>query len=543
MGVARRLRLAIWSASLLLLAIGCASCQRHETAVQFGNREQILQLGNLSEPSDLDPQIIVSAQDANIVLSLEEGLTAHDPKDLHATPAAAVSWDISPDQRIYTFHLRPNAKWSDGSPVTADDFLFSYRRILSPGLGSEYSYMLWVVENAEAFNAGKLQDFSQVGFKALDPLTLQVTLTNPTPYFLSLIAHQSWYPVKKSTIEKWGKWDERGTPWTRPGNYVGNGPFVLKEWKTHQVIRVEKNPNYWDAANVKLHGINFYPIESADTEERAFRAGGLHITSTMAIDKIDVYRHQHPELLHLEPFLATYFYRLNVNKPPLNDIRVRRALAMSIDREKLVKDVTRGGQLPAFTLVPPGTGAGYEPDKKISDDVSAAQILLADAGYPNGEGFPTLQIEFNTSEGHRRIAEAIQEMWRRNLHINVTLQNQEAKVLEAAMREMDYQIARYAWLGDYDDPNTFLSLMVTGGGNNQTGWGYPEYDRLIGLAAKTANRAERMKVFQQAEDILVEQAPIIPMYFYTRGNLRLTNVEGWYGNLLDIHPYNRVYLK
>jgi oligopeptide transport system substrate-binding protein len=535
-------RTASLGAAALAAMLG-AGCRPRETPVQLGNREQILQLGNLTEPDDLDPQIITSAQDANIVLSLEEGLTAHDPKDLHSVPAAAQSWDVSPDQRVYTFHLRPAARWSDGSPVTAEDFLFAYRRMLAPKFGSEYSYMLFVVQNAEAFNTGKLTDFSQVGFKALDPLTLQVTLTNPTAYFLSLVAHQSWYPVQRATIEKWGQWDERSTPWTQPGHYVGNGPFVLKTWRTHQIISVEKSPTYWDAANVRLHGINFYPIESEDTEERAFRAGQLHITSTIPIDQISVYRREHPQYLHQDPFLATYFYRLNVNKPPLNDVRVRRALAMSIDREKLVADVTRGGQPPAYSLVPPGTGGDYKPDKKIPFDVPAAQQLLADAGYPNGTGFPVLQISFNTNEGHRRIAEAIQEFWRRNLHVNVSLQNEEAKVLQADMRELNYQIARYAWNGDYDDPNTFLSLMTSGGGNNQTGWGYPEYDRLIDLAARTGDPAERVRVFQQAEAILVDQVPIIPMYFYTRNHLELTNVEGWYGNLLDIHPYNRVYLK
>ena len=539
----KKRRRQLWVVALCVcVAAFAAGCKRRETAVQIGNREQILQLGNLTEPTDLDPQIISSAQDFNIVLSLLEGLTTPDPQDLHPTPGAAQSWDISPDRTVYTFHLRPNARWSDGSPVTANDFIYSYRRMLSPGLGAEYSYMLYVVRNAEAFNTGKITDFDQVGFKVPDPFTLEVTLNYPTPYFLSLVGHNSWFPVQKGTIEKYGKMDERGTPWTRPGHYVGNGPFVLKEWLTNQVIRVEKSPTYWDAANVKLHGINFYSIESPDTEERAFRAGELHITATIPIDKVDPYKREHPELLHLEPFLATYFYRLNVTKPPLNDIRVRRALAMSIDREHLVRDVTRSGQLPALTLVPPGTG-GYQPDKKIVEDIPAAQQLLADAGYPNGANFPSLEIKFNTNEGHRRIAEAIQEMWRTNLHINVTLFNEEAKVLEAAMREKDYQIARYAWNGDYNDPNTFLSLMTTMGGNNQTGWGYPEYDHLIDEAAQAANPEERMKVFQQAEAILVDQVPIIPMYFYTRGNLRLTNVMGWYGNLLDIHPYKGVYLK
>jgi oligopeptide transport system substrate-binding protein len=528
----------------LALALGLfAGCQKRETAVQIGNREQILELGNFSEPTDLDPQIIASQQDFNLVLCLLEGLTAHDPQDLHPTPAAAESWDISPDRTVYTFHLRPNAKWSDGTPVTAHDFMYSYKRELSPKLGSEYSYMLYVVKNAEAYNTGKITDFDQVGFKSPDPLTLVVTLNNPTPYFLSLVAHHSWFPVQQATIEKWGKMDDRGTAWTRPGHYVGNGPFILKEWKSHQVIRMAKSPTYWDAANTRLNGVNFYPIDSSDTEERAFRAGQLHITSTIPIDRIDYYKREHPDLIHLRPFLCTYFYRLNVTKPPLNDMRVRKALAMSIDRGQLVHDVTRAGQIPAFSLVPPGTGQGYKPDRVLVEDVKAAQQLLADAGFPGGAGFPPMQLVFNTNEGHQRIAEAIQAMWQRNLHISVTLQNMEAKVLESEMREMNYQIARYAWVGDYDDPNTFLSLMVTGGGNNQTGWGYPEYDRLIDLAARTADPAARLHIFQQAEDILVDQAPIIPLYFYTRANLQQPSVQGWYDNLLDIHPIKHVYLK
>jgi oligopeptide transport system substrate-binding protein len=539
-GLARSL--ACGAVVLAVLTLG-AGCQRRETAVQIGNREKILQVGNGSEPADLDPQTITSQQDANIVLSLEEGLTAHDPKDLHPIPAAAQSWDISLDQKVYTFHLRPTARWSDGSPVTANDFLFSYRRILSPGLGSEYSNMLFVVENAEAFNAGKITDFSQVGFKVLDPLTLQVKLSYPTPYFLSLTAHQSWDPVKQPVIEKWGKWDERGTPWTQPGHYVGNGPFVLKTWRPNQIISVEKSPAYWDAAHVRLHGINFYPIGSAETEEHAFRAGELHVTTAIPIDKIAVYRREHPDLLHSDPYLLTTFFRLNVTKAPLDDMRVRRALAMSIDRQKIVADVMRGGQHPALSLVPPGAGDNYQPDKKIVEDVAAAQQLLADAGYPNGAGFPALQMILATSENGSRLAEAIQNMWSRNLHINVTLQSEESKVLQATMRELNYQIALFGWIGDYDDPNTYMSLLVSGDGNNETGWGYPEYDRLVDLAAHTPDPAARMKVFQQAEAILVDQVPIIPIYFGTHNYLRLTNVEGWSGNLLDIHPYNSVYLK
>ena len=336
--------------------------------------------------------------------------------------------------------------------------------------------------------------------------------------------------------------DERSTSWTRPENYVSNGPFVLKQWKTNQIISVVKSPTYWDADKILLHGINFYPIDSADTEERAFRAGQLHITSTFPTSKIDIYRHEHPQFLQISPMLGVYFYRFVVTKPPLNDVRVRRALAMSIDREQIVTDIMRAGQQPAFSLVPPGT-AGYEPLQKIVEDIPAAQKLLAEAGYPDGKGFPPLPIVFNTNEGHRAVAEAIQAMWQKNLHINVTLQNMEAKVLESTMRELDYQVGRYAWFGDYLDPNTFMTLMISGGGNNQTGWASAEYDRLIKLAGDTADPASRMKIFQQAEGILVDEVPLMPIYFYTRVNLRRPNVEGWYNNLLDIHSAKGVRLK
>ena len=532
--------------SLLVGAGLLPGCKPPETPVERGDRTQTLELGNLTEPTDLDPQVINSQQDFNIVFDLLEGLTTPDPKDLHPTPGAAQSWDISPDGTVYTFHLRPQARWSDGKPVTADDFVFSYRRMLSPKLAAEYSGNLFVMKNAEAFNKGQLTDFNQVGVKALDPLTLQITLNSPTVYFLSLIGHHAWFPVPRQAVEKAAAeahvgFDERGTRWTRPENYVSNGPFLLKEWKTNQIIRLEKNPTFWDADKVLLHGINFHPIESEDTEERAFRAGQLHITSTFPSGKFDTYRREHPEFLHTDPFLGTYFYRLVVTKPGLRDVRVRRALAMSINRDQIVKDVTRGGQQSAFSLVPPGT-AGYEPVAKIVEDVPAAQKFLADAGYPDGRDFPPMQILFNTGEGQRRIAEAIQAMWQKNLHISVTLQNQESKVLQSTMRELDYQIGRYAWIGDYLDPNTFMSLMRTGDGNNQTGWGSPEYDRLLALAANTADPATRMKIFQQAESILVDEVPIIPIYFYTRVNLRRPNVEGWYSNLLDIHDPRGVHL-
>ncbi len=517
-------------------------CRKALTPVERGSRDQILELGNGAEPSDLDPQIITSTPDAQIVRALEEGLTWLDPADLHPVPGAAERWDISPDGTVYTFHLRPAARWSDGAPVTAQDFLYAFRRILSPALGAEYAYMLHGMVNAEEFNAGRLTDFSQVGCRAVDPLTLQITLRFPVAYFLSLLSHQSWFPVRQAVIEKYGRMDQRGTPWTRPGHLVGNGPFQLQEWRTSEVIKVVRNPYYWDAAHVRLNGINFHPVDNVQVEERMFRAGQLHVTGTVPSEKIVPYRRDHPDLIRTPPFFTTYFYRFNTLKPPLNDPRVRRALAMSIDRRGIVEHVTRGGQTPAFGLVPPGL-PGYAPTPCFHEDVDAARKLLAEAGYPGGVNFPPLQIVFNSNDVHQSVAVAIQGMWQQNLGVHADIQNMEFKVLVSDMREMNYQIARYAWTGDYPDPNSFMTLMTRDGGNNQTGWGDPEYDRLVEQAARTAEPAARMEVFHRAEARLMDQMPILPIYFYTHPYLIQPGVEGWPSNLLDYHPYQQVWLR
>ena len=518
-----------------------ASCgQKNPPGAQGGAVEQILHLGNGSEPQDLDPQIVTGVLESRILAALMGGLTDYDPKDLHPVPNLAESWDISPDQMTYTFHLRA-ARWSNGDPITAQDFVKSYHRILAPSLAAEYAYMLFVVTNAEAFNTGKITNFDAVGFKAVDERTLQVQLNAPTPYFLSLLTHQSWFPVHIATIEKCGPLYERGNRWTRPETFVASGPFTLAEWKQNQIVVVKKNPNFWDAATVKLQEIHFHPIESDDTEERAFRSGQLHITQTVPMTKIDVYKREHPELIHLEPYLGVYYYRCNVTKPPLDDKRVRQALAMSIDREGIVKSVLRAGQLPAYNFTPPNC-AGYTARAHLKKDIAAAKKLLADAGYPDGKGMPPVEILFNTSEGHKQIAEAIQQMWKVNLGVDAQLVNQEWKVYLDSQRSLNYQVSRSSWIGDYADPNTFLDLQVTDGGNNRTGWSNKEYDRLIHEAGATADPQKRFEFFQQAEAVLMDEVPVIPIYFYTRADLMSTQVKGWWPNLLDVHPYKYVYL-
>lgn len=527
---------------IAIFSIACASCGHRSTRVEVGDREQTFHVDNGGEPSDLDPHTAIGEIEHDIMIALFEGLVIGDPKTVEPRPGVAENWDVSEDGLIYTFHLRKNARWSNGDALTANDFLESYHRSLLPSLGNQYSYMLFPVKNAEAFNTGKITDFNQVGFKALDEHTFQVTLHSPTPYFLSLIIHNSWYPVHLPTIKKYGKIDDRNNRWTRPKNLVGNGPFVLKEWKVNSHILVVKNPNYWDASNVKLKQIYFYPTESNDTAERMFRSGQIHTIRACPQSKIEVYKKNKPELITIYPILTTYFYKINVTRPPFTDKRVRQALAMAIERKAIVESVTRGGELPAYNLTPPNT-AGYNSVTKISEDITKARQLLAEAGFPDGKNFPKVELLFNTLESHKSIAEAVQQMWKKNLNIEVTLRNEEWKVYLDSTHRMDYFIVRTGWGGDYVDPNTFLDLFLTDGGNNETGWGNPEYDRLIKVAGSTRDQQKRFEAFQKAEAILMDELPMIPIYFYTRPRLIRPSVKGYYPNLLDQHPFQSVYLE
>ncbi len=519
-----------------------SNCPNRQSPVQRGIRDQILHVGNFSEPEDLDPHIVTGNVEFNIVMALVEGLVGQDPKDLSPVPGAAERWEISPDTMTYTFFLRPSGRWSNGDALTAHDFIYSFKRILTARLASEYAYMLYCMKNAEAYHRGEIADFSLVGVSAPDRFTLRISLARPTAYFLSLLQHVSWYPVHPPTIEKFKAFDTRGTRWTQPPNFVGNGPFVLKRWNVNTVVVVEKNPFYWDASSVRLNAIHFYPIESNQTEERAFRSGQIHLTYGVPLTKLDWYRTNRPELLHITPYLATYFYYVNVTRAPLNDRRVRAALAMTIDREALVKNVLKADQAPAYCYTPPNT-AGYTCTSAVAYDLEKARALLSEAGYPEGKGFPAVELLYNTSETHHTIAQAVQEMWNKNLNISVSLVNQEWKVYLATTHALDYDIARGGWIADYVDPNTFLNMWVTGGGNNRTGYANPVYDSLIARADNCPGRQRRLGFFQQAEAILLNDLPIIPVFFYTNQSLIHPAVKGWYPTLLNQHPYKNLYLE
>ena len=518
-------------AILVLVAAGCAP-----------PGERALRVGNGTEPQGLDPHVVTGVPEQRLASALFEGLVDLDPEDLHPVPAVAESWTVSSDATEYTFTLRPDARWSNGEPVTSHDFVYAWRRILSPGLGSEYSYMLHCIKNAKDYNEGRLTDFAQVGAQAVDDRTLRVTLAHPTPYFLSMQIHYSWFPVHRATIERFGRIDERNTRWTRPGNLVGNGAFVLKRWIPNNVIEVVKNQQYWNAKSVRLKRIQFYPIDNQLTEERSFRTGLLDLTENVPINKVPGYQRDHPEVICIDPYLGTYFYRINVTRPPLNDVRVRRALAISLDRESLTRNVMTGGQRPARTLTMPDT-AGYTCKTGLDFNLDEARRLLAEAGYPDGRGLPRIELLYNTSENHKLIAEAIQQMWKKNLNIEVSLANQDWKVYLASQRSLDFQITRASWIGDYLDANNFLECFLTDGGNNNTGWSSSEFDDLLSRANQTADPQQRFALLEQAEALLLNDAPIIPIYYYTRVFLKSPDIQGWHSNLLGYISFKHLYFE
>lgn len=511
--------------------------------------KQVIRIGNGSEPKGLDPAKVTGVPEHHILQNLFEGLTGQDPITLEPTPGMASSWTISPDGKTYTFKIRPNAKWSDGIPLTAEDFVASWIRALEPKTAAEYAYQLYYISNGEEYNTGKLKDSTKVGVKAKDKQTLVVTLKEPTPFFIRLTSFVTLYPVPSHIIKKHGEEE-----WTHEGKMVSNGPFRLSEWKINKHIKLVRNENYWDAARVKLSEAVILPIENIDTENKMFHQGELDMTASVPSLRIPKYVKEresqpaaHPYQSH--PYLGTYFYRINVNKKPLDDKRIRRALALTIDRKLLIDKVILGGQKPALGFTPPDT-AGYTFPGNLNasitpEAIAEARKLLADAGFPGGKGFPKFDILYNTSEDHKKIAIAIQQMWKKHLGIEVGLYNQEWKVYLTSQSQMNYAISRSAWIGDYPDPNTFLDMWVTGGGNNNTGWSNKEYDRLIIEAGKTIDQSKRYDIFKKAEGILMSELPIIPIYVYTRNRLQSpkvalldekSNAVPWKSNILDSMP-------
>ena len=537
-----------------LVILACAvsgtivACGSGESNVESGNRLGYLHYGNGAEPQGLDPHVVTGVPENHIVRALFEGLAVKNPKTLEPEPGVAERWDISDDGTVYTFYLNPQAKWSNGETMTASDYVWSWHRALHPDTGSLYAYMLYPVVNAEAYSKREITDFDAVGVKALDDQTLQVTLNAPTPYFLQLMDHYSTFAVHPETVLTHGKMTDRFTPWTRVGSIVSNGPFTLEEWSLNRRIIIKKSEHYWDRENVSLNGVYFYPTENVVSEERMFRAEQLHYTQVVPLDKIPDYRSQDKSPYIQAPYLGTYYYLINTDRPPVDDVLVRRALSYALDRDTLTRTVLQNTAIPAYSITPPDT-LGYNPPTLFDYDPEKARALLAEAGYPNGEGWPGLEITYNTQEAHRKIAVAVQQMWKRELNIDITISNQEWKVYLNSVSQREFQVARRGWIGDYVDANNFLDLFITDGGNNNTGYANDIYDDIIlNLAPKAKTREERYALFYKAESMMMDEMPIIPIYTYTSKHLIHPSVEGIYPNLMDslnlkyvtLHPERRL---
>ena len=533
-----RSQLQKWSLGVLVLTVLVLGSYMSSTSAVAAKGQEI-NIGNGAEPKDLDPHIVTGVPEHHILQNLFEPLVSKDPKTLEPVPGVAESWETSKGDTVFTFKIRKDAKWSNGDPVTANDFVYSWTRLLKPETASEYAYQGYYIKNGKEFNTGKIKDPKKLGLKAIDKQTFEVTLNSPTPFFLGLLYHHSLYPVHQKTVEKFKQ------RWTRKENIVSNGAFQLDQWKINKVITLVPNPHYWDKSTVKLTKVNYIPVEKQDTEEKMFRSGELHVTNEVPLEKIPIWKRKKTGEYQEHPYLGIYYYWINTTKKPMDDKRVRKALALAIDRERLVKYVTKGGQMPATAFTPPGTG-GYTPAPVLPKDgsrIEEAKKLLAEAGFPGGKGFPDIELLYNTSDSHKKIAEAIQQMWNKNLGVNIKLYNQEWKVYLDSQNQKNFTVSRAGWIGDYNDPNTFLDMLVTNGGNNHSGWGNKEYDKLIAEAGKTADQSKRHELFKKAEDILMEELPLIPIYVYTRVYLKNPIVQGWYPNVEDIHPLKHVSLK
>jgi oligopeptide transport system substrate-binding protein len=491
-------------------------------------------VSNGGEPSTLDPALMQDTVSNTFYLALFEGLVQYDPRTSKGIPAMAQSWETSADGLTVTFHLR-DAKWSDGTPVTAQDFVYGWLRTLKPETASAYAYMIgMVVKGADAYNAGKGKA-EDVGIKAVDSKTFQVQLLGPAPYFVDMTAHSAFAPAPKWAIEKYGD------QWTKPSNIVVNGAYILKEWKAQDYILVTKNDKYWDAKNVKLRTIKYLASDNLSTNYKMFKAGAVDwMANGIDLNMID-------EILLRKDYqssaqFATYYLNLNNQRAPFNDVRVRRAFAAAIDKKTLVEKVLKGGQIPTDEFSPPM--AGYTPQLGQGYDPATAKKLLAEAGYPDGKGFPTLTYVYNTSTGHKVIAEYVQQQLKTNLNVDIVLQNMEFKTLIELRNKHDFTIARDGWVGDYLDPNTMLELFITDSGNNSGDHRNPAFDKLM-EDARMAKGDARMKMLEQAEKILLkDDQAIIPLYHYVNQDMIDTSKwGGWFANPIGYHPPKFIYKK
>ncbi|MBN9257709.1 MULTISPECIES: peptide ABC transporter substrate-binding protein [unclassified Mesorhizobium] len=495
--------------------------------------EVVYNRGSAAEPQSVDPHKTSTVYEANVLRDLFQGLVMQDEK-ANVIPGAAESWTVSDDGTVYTFKLRKGGVWSDGSPVTADDFVFAFHRLEDPATGAEYASMLYPVKGAEDFNTnkGKAED---MGVKAIDADTLQVTLKAPAPYFLEMLTHQATYPVNKASIDK------LGADWIKPGKLVSNGPFTLAEWVPNDHLKLVKNPKFWDAANIKIDVVNFIPTEDRSSAIKRFEAGELDSYDDLPTEQLADLKTKFGDQIRVGPQLGTYYFAIKTDKAPWDNVELRNAISMAIDRDFMAEKVWQNSMLPGYSMVPPGI-EGYTPamakyaDTSQIDREDEAKKILEKLGY-TPEHPLKMEIRYNTSENHKNTAVAVQEQLK-PLGVEVSLLNTDTKTHYAFLQNKgNYDVARAAWIADYKDPENFLGISRKASGINYSNYNNPKFEEAMDKAAAAGgNSQERMKDLADAERILVDDAGIIPLLYYSYHDIVSSKLHGFTDNVMDVHP-------
>ncbi|TKI08153.1 oligopeptide ABC transporter substrate-binding protein OppA [Martelella alba] len=523
-------------AALGVVSVGTTFAADVPAGVKLSDKQELVR-GNGAELQSLDPHKIEGVPESNVSRDLLEGLVITDPLG-HPVPGVAESWE-NKDFKIWTFHLRKNAKWSNGDPVTAQDFVYSWRRLADPKTASPYeSYPQYAhIENIDDIIAGKKSP-DTLGVKALDDHTLQVTLTEPVPYFPKLLTHPSMSPVPEKVVEKYGD------KWTQPANWVGNGAYKLKDWVINERIVLVRNPLYWNNSKTVINQVTYLPISSEVTDVNRYRAGESDMTyNNMPIELFHKLKQEIPKEVHVDPYLCTYYYEINNQKAPFTDVRVRTALKLALDRDIIVNKVKAQGDLPAYGFTPPYTdGAKLTPPAWFgwtqAKRNQVARKLLAEAGYTKDKPL-TFDLLYNTSDLHKKLAIAAASIWKKNLGVDVKLENQEWKTFLETRHQGTFDVSRAGWCADYNEPSSFLNIMITNGSSNTAHYSSPAFDKLMAEASQAKDEDQRSAIYQQAEQQLDKDSAIVPVFYYVNARLVKPYVGGYTGK----DPLDNLYTK